>query len=72
LEEASRALTAIEGAVFSEEISKVGRILGKILSDLRFAELRELLKGDLHVFLGGVLERCGHVGQAVQEQYSLR
>jgi uncharacterized alpha-E superfamily protein len=72
LEEASRALTVIEGTMSGEEVSKVSRILGRILSDLRFAELGELLKGDLHVFLGGVLERCGHVGQAIQEQYSLR
>jgi uncharacterized alpha-E superfamily protein len=72
LEEVSRALTAIEGTVSSEEVSKVGRVLGRVLSDLRFAELEEILQGDLHVFLGGVLERCGQVGQAVQEQYSLR
>lgn len=71
LEEASRALTAIEGGMSNEEVSKVGRILGRILSDLRFAEITQILRGDLHVFLGGVLERCGQVGQTVQEQYSL-
>jgi uncharacterized alpha-E superfamily protein len=72
LEEGARALSAIEGTPSSEEVSKVGRVLGRVLSDLRFAELGDILQGDLHVFLGGVLERCGQVGQAVQEQYSLR
>jgi uncharacterized alpha-E superfamily protein len=72
LEEASRALTATEGTAAGQEVSKVGRILGRVLSDLRFAELAELVRGDLHVFLDGVLERCGQVGQAVQEHYSLR
>jgi uncharacterized alpha-E superfamily protein len=72
LEEVSRALTAIEGTMSSEEVSKVGRVLGRVLSDLRFAELGQILRGNLHVFLGGVLERCGQVSQALQEQYSLR
>jgi uncharacterized alpha-E superfamily protein len=72
LEEVSRALTAIEGTASGEEVSKVGRVLGRVLSDLRFAELEQILRDNLHVFLGGVLERCGQVGQAVQEQYSLR
>ncbi len=72
LEEASRALTVIEGGITSEEVSKVGRVLGRILCDLRFAELGQILQGDLHAFLNGVLERCGLVSQTVQEQYSLR
>jgi uncharacterized alpha-E superfamily protein len=71
LEEASRALTVIEGGLASEEASKVGRVLGRVLSDLRFAELEQILQGDLHAFLGGVLDRCGLVSQTVQEQYSL-
>jgi uncharacterized alpha-E superfamily protein len=72
LEEASRALTAIEGAAASREVGKVGRVLGRVLGDLRFAELGEILHDGLHLFLGGVLEKCGRVGRAVQEHYSLR
>lgn len=72
LEEASRALAATEGRASGQEASKVGRVLGRALSDLRFAELGQILGGNLHAFLSGVLERCGQVGQAVQEHYSLR
>jgi uncharacterized alpha-E superfamily protein len=72
LEEASRALTVIEGAAAPHEVSKVGRVLGRVLSDLRFAEVGQILQDGLHLFLGGVLDRCGQVGRAVQEQYSLR
>ena len=41
-------------------------------ADLRFAEIDQILQGDLHDFLCGVLERCGQVSRAVQDQYSLR
>ena len=54
----SRALAAIEGTASGPEASKVGRVLGRVLSDLRFAELGQILGGDLHAFnlstLGGV------------------
>jgi hypothetical protein len=43
-----------------------------VLSDLRYAELDLVLKGDLHAFLGGVRERCSRVSLAVQQQYSLQ
>src|SRR5262249_46966530 len=72
LEEALRALTAIEGAAAPQDGSKVVRVLGRVLSDLRFAEVGQVLQEGLHLFLGGVLDRCGQVGRAVQEQYSLR
>jgi uncharacterized alpha-E superfamily protein len=71
LEASARALAAIEGASPGRADSRADRILGRVLSDLRFAELDQLLRGELHAFLAGVLERCAQVGQAVQEQYSL-
>lgn len=72
LEEAARALTAIEGAAAAQQVSKVGRILGRVLSDLQYAEVGQVLQEGLHLFLGGVQEKCGQVGRAVQEAYSLR
>jgi uncharacterized alpha-E superfamily protein len=71
LEAASRALAAIEGPVPGRGLSKVDRILGQVLSDLKFAELDQILQSDLHTFLASVLERCAQVTRAVQEQYSL-
>ena len=72
LEAAGRALTAIEGAAARREMSKADRLLGRMLADLRFGEVEQILKGDMHAFLGSLLERCAQVSRAVQDQYSLR
>jgi uncharacterized alpha-E superfamily protein len=71
LEAAARALNAIEGPVPGREMSQVERILGRVLSDLKFVELEQILQGGLPTFLGGVLERCIQAARAVQERYSL-
>jgi uncharacterized alpha-E superfamily protein len=71
LEGAGRSLCAIAGANPSPGQARADRILGRTLSDLRYAELDQILKGDFHQFLTGVLERSGQVSRAIQEQYSL-
>lgn len=70
LEAAGQSLTAIIGPLPGRGQAKADRILGRLRSELRFAELEELLGGDLHGFLHNALERCGKVSRAVQEQYS--
>jgi uncharacterized alpha-E superfamily protein len=72
LDAAAHALGAIEGSISGRGESKADLLLGRVLSDLKFAELDQILKGDLHGFLGGVLERCAQVSLALQERYSLR
>jgi uncharacterized alpha-E superfamily protein len=72
LEAAARALADIEGPAARRGEHKAERLLGRVLSDLRFAELDQLLRGGLHAFLASLLERCGQVSLAVQEQYSLQ
>jgi uncharacterized alpha-E superfamily protein len=72
LEAAARSLSAIESAVPGGGMSKADRILGRVLGDLRFGELDQLLKGNLHEFLSGILDQCAQVSRAVQDQYSLR
>ncbi len=71
LETASEALTEIEGSIPGRVTSKVDRILGHVLSDLKYCELDHLLQNGLHPFLGSVLDRCSQVSRAVQDQYSL-
>ena len=66
---AARALAEIEGPLPGRGPSKADRILGRVLSDLQYAELDQLLKGDFHAFLGSILERCTQVSRAVQDQY---
>jgi uncharacterized alpha-E superfamily protein len=72
LEAASRALGDIEGPPSQRRDSKADRILGRMLSDLRFVELDQVIQTDLQGFLGGLIGRCGQVGLALQEQYSLQ
>jgi uncharacterized alpha-E superfamily protein len=71
LEEAARALAEIEGPAVGRADGRAERILGRVLSDLKFAEPKQVLHGDLHGFLGNVLKCCGQVTLAVQEQYAL-
>jgi uncharacterized alpha-E superfamily protein len=71
LEKAAQALTAIEGPPADRTLSKADHLLGRMLSDLRYAELDQILQGNLHNFLSGLLERGAQVSRAVQEQYSL-
>jgi uncharacterized alpha-E superfamily protein len=70
LEQTEQALTAIEGPA-ERQLSQAGRLLGRILADLKYSEMSEVLQGGLHAFLTGLLERCAWVGRAVQERYSL-
>jgi uncharacterized alpha-E superfamily protein len=71
LEAAAQALAAIEGPGPARPLSKADRLLGLVLSDLRYRELDQIIDGDLHTFLGTALERCGQVSRAVQDRYSL-
>src|SRR5262245_56160468 len=68
LEASARALAAMDG----QEKTRADRILGRVLSDLAYVEMDQLLDGDLHAFLGGVQERCAQVSKAVQDQYTLQ
>jgi uncharacterized alpha-E superfamily protein len=70
LEVSAAALALIEGQAGAAR-SKAGRLLGKVLSDLQYLELDQVLTGDLHAFLGDVLERCAQASRAVQDQYML-
>jgi uncharacterized alpha-E superfamily protein len=71
LEQAANALAEIE-ALGGDRTSAADRILGRVLSDLRFGEADQIIERDLHAFLGSVLERCAQVASAVQTQYALR
>jgi uncharacterized alpha-E superfamily protein len=71
LEAAAGALAAIEGPPHGEGKSKAARALGRVISDLQYLELDQILRGDFHSFLGELLERCAQAGRAVQDQYTL-
>jgi uncharacterized alpha-E superfamily protein len=71
LETAAQALAAIEGTGTSRALSKADRRLGRALCQLRYGDVDQILKGDLHVFLSGIQEHCAQAGRAIQDQYSL-
>jgi uncharacterized alpha-E superfamily protein len=68
-EVASRSMAAIAGANPARGQARADRLLGRVLSDLRYAELENLLKGELHAFLTTMIDRCSQVSRAVQEQF---
>jgi len=67
LEAAAQALAAVG----SSGRGKAERVLGRVLADMKFLELEDVLRHDLHGFLAGVLARSAEVGRSVQEHYSL-
>ena len=67
----AKALSAIEGEPRLRREDKVERMIGRILGELRYAELPQLLAGDFHAFMAGLLQRLHQVSRAIQEQYTL-
>ncbi len=74
LEAALNALAHMYGeGVRRRTESKCERLLGKALSDLRFAELPALSADPdgLHKFLNEIIDRCTEASLALQEMYSV-
>lgn len=71
LEAAAKALAAIEPAAADRPLSPADRILGRMLGDLKYLDVQQILHADLHAFLRDLLERCTAASRAVQDQYSL-
>lgn len=71
LESAARALESLEGRPAERGELRADRILGRVISDLRFAEVETLLARGLHEYLQSVLENCWHAAAAVQREYAL-
>jgi uncharacterized alpha-E superfamily protein len=71
LEATASALAAIEGPVAAKRDAKADRMLGRLLSDLRYADLEQILAGNLHAFLNDLLARCNQTSLAIQDHYAL-
>ena len=71
LEAAARALEGVSKPGPGPEESPAQRLLGRVLSDLRYAEVDQVLRGDLRAFLAPVLDRCNQASRALQQQYWL-
>lgn len=71
LKAAAENLAAIGGDDGDRSGGRAGRILGRVILDLEYAEPHEVLNGELRGFLDAISERCGQAAVAVQQQYSL-
>ncbi len=48
---------------------RIERIIGRLRASLAFTPMSELMAGDLHAFLNGVLDQCAALHLAVHEAY---
>jgi uncharacterized alpha-E superfamily protein len=71
LKAAAENLAAIGENDGDQSGRRAGRILGRMILDLEYAEPDEVLNGELHSFLETICQRCGEATAAVQQQYSL-
>ena len=70
LEEAAKVLTLLDGTAPAAD-GKAERLLGRVLSDLRFLDIEEILRDGLHVFLTRATHTCAQACAAIQERYAL-
>jgi uncharacterized alpha-E superfamily protein len=69
VERMSASLDAIIENSDAHKRERVERIIGRLRASLAFTPMAELLAGDLHAFLNGVLEQCAALHLAVHEAY---
>ena len=69
VERMSGALGAITARSEPRERARIGRAIGRLRSSLAYVEISDLLSGDLHQFLNGVLEQCRALHSAVHDAY---
>jgi uncharacterized alpha-E superfamily protein len=71
LEATARALTSMAGESTRRFEAKAQRLIGRALSDLRYADLDAMIGDDgLHGFLSELLQRCAEASVAMQEQHT--
>ena len=63
------ALNAIIEGLSPRKTARTDRIIGKLRASLAYTQIEEILKGDLHAFLHGVLEQCHSLHTAIHELF---
>jgi uncharacterized alpha-E superfamily protein len=71
LEHAAASLAEISGQPLDRCDSPSARLLGRIVNNLQFRDIDDLLESGLHAFLEQSLQRCSQAGTAIQRQYAL-
>lgn len=71
LEEALKAVASIEACTDGRGAGRTDRLLGRVVSELKYAEPKQLVNGDLAARLHHLLGQCAAAGRAIHEQYLL-
>jgi uncharacterized alpha-E superfamily protein len=69
---AERMLASLDAIMENSDAHKrlrVERLIGRLRASLAFTPMAELMAGDLHAFLNGVLEQCAALHLAVHDAY---
>jgi uncharacterized alpha-E superfamily protein len=71
LERAAEALAEITGQPLNRCQSPSARLLGRIVNNLQFRDIGDLMESGLHSFFEQSIQRCSQASQAIQRQYAL-
>ena len=69
---AERMLASLNAIMENSDTQKrlrVERIIGRLHASLAFTPMTELMSGNLHAFLNGILEQCAALHLAVHDAY---
>jgi uncharacterized alpha-E superfamily protein len=64
-----QALTSISNLSLSRRTVKIERLIGRLRSAVAYVQIGEVIRGDLHKYLAGIIEQCRDLHAAVHEVY---
>jgi uncharacterized alpha-E superfamily protein len=69
LERMHQALTSISNLSLSRRTGTIERLVGRLRSVVAYTQIADVIRGDLHKYLGGIIEQCRDLHEAVHEVY---
>jgi uncharacterized alpha-E superfamily protein len=71
LEEAGRAVASVEAWTNGRGAGRTDRVIGRVVSELKYAEPGQFVDGGLSARLQHLLQQCTAAGRTIHEQYML-
>jgi uncharacterized alpha-E superfamily protein len=69
LERMHQALTSISTLSLSRRTGTIERLVGRLRSVVAYTQIADVIRGDLHKYLAGIIEQCRDLHEAVHEVY---
>ncbi len=69
LDHMHHALSAISSLSLSRRTGKIERLIGRLRSAVAYVQIGEVIRGDFHKYLVGIIEQCRDLHAAVHEVY---